>query len=206
MLHHLRQPARTAPLRTLIFCHGLGDSEQGWTFLQQALDLDWLEVVLVRAPEPYFGGYSWYDFENPQNVARDLEVSRAKLAELLEHLAIPSERLFLGGFSQGAVMTLEMTVRAQTPWAGSLAISGYVPLWREYPAAFGPALAGQRILATHGPWDTVLPLDMAQRQILHLKEHGAPLEFETFDKAHDLDMEEELPRLRRFLAEGVNAD
>lgn len=205
MLHHLRQPARTEPLRTLVFCHGLGDSEQGWTFLQQALDLDWLEVILVRAPEPYFGGYSWYDFENPQNVARDLEVSRSKLGELLEHLAIPPERLLLGGFSQGAVMTLEMTVRAQRPWAGSLAISGYVPLWKEYPAAFGPGLAGQRILATHGPWDTVLPLEMARRQVLHLKEHGAPLEFETFDKAHDLDMEEELPRLRRFLAEGVSA-
>jgi len=206
MLHFLRQPARETAKRTLVFCHGLGDSEQGWTFLQQALGLPWLEVILVRAPTEYFGGYSWYDFENPGNVAPDLEVSRRLLAELLDHLAIPASRLILGGFSQGAVMTLEMTVRAATPWAGSLAVSGYVPLWREYPQAFGAGLAGQRILATHGPWDPVISCETARKHMQHLKDNGAPLEFETFDKAHDLDMEEELPRLRAFLAEGVTAD
>ncbi|MEN9354782.1 MAG: hypothetical protein RL318_2107 [Fibrobacterota bacterium] len=203
MLHFLRQPSSVPAKRTLVFCHGLGDSEQGWTFLQKALGLPWLEVVLVRAPTPYFGGFSWYDFENPANIARDLEASRKALGELLDHLAIPASQLLLGGFSQGAVMTLEMTVRAAAPWAGSLAISGYMPLWKEYPAAFGAGLSGQRILATHGPWDPVLSYETSKKHMTFLKENGAPLEFETFDKAHDLDMDEEIPRLRTFLSEGL---
>jgi phospholipase/carboxylesterase len=203
MLHFLRQPATQPIRRTLVFMHGLGDSEQGWTFLQQALELPWLEVVLVRAPEPYFGGYSWYDINTPERVAPDIAVSRQKLSELLDHLAIPREQLLLGGFSQGAVMAAEMTLRANESWAGSLCISGYVPLWRDYPANFGSGWKGQRILATHGPWDTVLPLDMARKQWGHLQEQGVELSFETFDKGHDLNMEEELPRLRQFLSEGV---
>jgi phospholipase/carboxylesterase len=184
----------------------LGDSEQGWTFFQQALGLPWLEVVLVRAPTPYFGGFSWYDFEDPSKVAQDLASSRQALGELLDHLAIPPERLILGGFSQGAVMSLEMTLRAAIPWAGTLAVSGYLPLWKDYPAAFGAGLPRQRILATHGPWDPVLPYETSRRHMHHLKEHGAPVVFETFDKGHDLDMGEELPRVRAFLSEGVLPD
>ena len=48
--------------RLLIMLHGLGDSVQGYRWLPDALNLPWLNYLLVNAPDEYYGGYSWYDF------------------------------------------------------------------------------------------------------------------------------------------------
>jgi predicted esterase len=48
--------------RLLIMLHGLGDSMEGYRWMPEALNLPWLNYLLVNAPDPYYGGYSWYDF------------------------------------------------------------------------------------------------------------------------------------------------
>jgi len=200
LVHHVIVPS--TPVRgTLVFLHGLGDSLSGWSFLPDALDLPGLEIVLVQAPIPYGPGWSWYDFENPLRGREDIADSRRALEALLSELGRIPGATVLGGFSQGAVMSIDTALRGTRPLAGVLAISGYVPLLEDFPAAFGSAAPGIRVLATHGPWDTVLPLDRSRVQMQALAERGANLAFEVFDKAHDLDVEEELPRIRSWLVE-----
>lgn len=203
LVHHVATgpgPARG----TLVFLHGLGDSLSGWSFLPAALELPGLEVVLVQAPMPYGPGWSWYDFENPRRARLDIGQSRSAVSELLAHLDRPSGSTVLGGFSQGAVMSLETGLRGNLPLAGILAISGYVPLLEDFPASLSPEGARIPALATHGPWDTVLPLEMVKPQMEGLRQAGADLSFETYDKAHDLDVEEELPRIRGWLSERLS--
>jgi len=48
--------------RLMIVLHGLGDSMEGFRWLPSALGLPWLNYLLVNAPDPYFGGWAWYDF------------------------------------------------------------------------------------------------------------------------------------------------
>src|SRR5258705_3668397 len=48
--------------RLLIMLHGLGDSLEGYRWVPEALNLPWLNYLLVNAPDEYYGGYSWYDF------------------------------------------------------------------------------------------------------------------------------------------------
>ena len=48
--------------RLLIALHGLGDSTAGYRWMPSALQLPWLNYLLVNAPDDYYGGYSWYDF------------------------------------------------------------------------------------------------------------------------------------------------
>lgn len=200
LLHQIAPSS--GPVRgTLLFLHGLGDSLAGWRFLPEALSLDGLEVVLVQAPIPYGPGWSWYDFENPKRGRLDIAQSREAVLELLRLLGRPAGRTVLGGFSQGAVMSIEAGLRGSTTLAGILAVSGYVPLLEDYPAALSQPGARTPILATHGPWDSVLPLDMVRPQMEGLRAAGADLLFETYDKAHDLDLEEELPRMRTWIAE-----
>ena len=54
-------PAREKSNRLLIMLHGLGDSIAGYRWMPEALDLPWLNYLLVNAPDQYYGGYSWYD-------------------------------------------------------------------------------------------------------------------------------------------------
>lgn len=199
-------PVTGSVRRTLLMMHGLGDSIRGWSFLPQMLRLPDLGFILVQAPIQYYGGWSWYDFENPARGAQDIRRSREMLGELIAHLALDPSRTILGGFSQGGVMALEYGLRSDAAWAGILSVSGYVPLLAEYPEAFGSAIARQRVLATHGPRDPVLPYEHVKPQLEELVRAGAPVVFETYDKAHDLDVDDELPRIRSWIAEGMQAD
>ena len=68
--------------RLMIVLHGLGDSLEGWLWLPGALQLPWLNFLLVNAPDPYYGGYSWYDIESGAGI----ETSRQLLFQLLDGL------------------------------------------------------------------------------------------------------------------------
>ena len=62
MLHGEFIPAAEKDSRRLfVVLHGLGDSLAGWRWLPGALDLPWLNYLLVNAPDEYYGGYSWFD-------------------------------------------------------------------------------------------------------------------------------------------------
>jgi phospholipase/carboxylesterase len=205
VLTHRRLPVQGERKASLVFMHGLGDSLAGWSFLPEALDLPWLEVVLVQAPIPYGPGWSWYELDqslrSTGKTKSDIGANRAKIARLLAHLGLNPSRTILGGFSQGAVMTLETGLRSDAAFAGLLPISGYIPLLDDYPAAFGKAVSNQRILATHGHWDQVIPHGLAEAHMTEIVKRGAPVVFETFDKAHDIDVHDELERIRAWISE-----
>ncbi|HZI33613.1 MAG TPA: serine esterase, partial [Candidatus Binatia bacterium] len=60
MLHGQFIPAADqASRRLFVVLHGLGDSAAGWSWLPGALNLPWLNYLLVNAPDEYYGGYSW---------------------------------------------------------------------------------------------------------------------------------------------------
>jgi phospholipase/carboxylesterase len=202
-LVHQVVPAASARKGSLVFLHGLGESMAGWSFLPQALELPWLEIVLVQAPIPYGPGWAWYDL-NPSlrptaSTRSDISSSRALLETFLGELGRPTDSIVLGGFSQGSVMTLDTGLRSAKPLAGLLCISGYVPLLEDFPAAFGPFAKTRRILCTHGRWDPVIPHEFSKSQVEALSALGVPIAMDDFDKAHDLDEEEELPRIRSWL-------
>src|SRR5438270_2971657 len=111
----------------LIMLHGLGDSIAGYRWLPPALDLPWLNYLLVNAPEEYYGGYSWYDFAG--DIVPGVNRSKKLLAELLDaqkEKGFPPDQITLGGFSQGCLMSLETGLRYPHRLAGIVGISGYV--------------------------------------------------------------------------------
>src|SRR5881409_2945214 len=98
--------------RLLIMLHGLGDSIEGYRWVPEALDLPWLNYLLVNAPDSYYGGYSWYDFAG--DIAPGVLRSRKLLTCLLEsheEKGFSSNDILLGGFSQGCLMSMEVGLR-----------------------------------------------------------------------------------------------
>ena len=51
--------------RLMIVLHGLGDSMEGYRWWPEAMQLPWLNYLLVNAPDPYYGGFAWYDLQDP---------------------------------------------------------------------------------------------------------------------------------------------
>src|SRR6266436_3224871 len=148
-------PARESGSRRLmIMLHGLGDSIEGYRWLPEALNLPWLNYLLVNAPGEYYGGYSWYDFTG--DVAQGVTRSRKLLFSLLEEQpakGFPSAQTILGGFSQGCLMSIEVGLRYPHRLAGILGISGHVCNPEQLIKELSPVAKQQRLLLTHGFMD-----------------------------------------------------
>src|SRR5882724_11729378 len=113
--------------RLMVMLHGLGDSMDGYRWLPQAMNLSWMNYLLVNAPDKYYEGFSWFDY--PNDIAPGILRSRKLLFELLDDLRaknFPTEEITLAGFSQGCLMTIDVGLRYPHKFAGIVGISGWV--------------------------------------------------------------------------------
>ena len=187
-----------------LILHGLGDSRHGWQPVAPMLSLPQLGFVFAEAPNPYHDGFSWFDISpafapDPDQVRS----SRAALVRLIDHLLdeldLPSERLFILGFSQGCLMTLDVGLRSPRRFAGLVGISGFMCLLEEFPAAFTPATRQQQVLLTHGRSDPLIPIAHTRAQKDRLAALGVALTWREYGKGHTLDVPRELDDIRAWL-------
>lgn len=193
-------PAGVPSAKLVVVLHGRGDSSAGFRWLPEALGID-VNYLLVNAPDPYFGGRSWYDVPPRQRpgVERSRALLDALFAEIAGHGHAPADTA-LFGFSQGCLMTLEWGGRSTVPLAAYVGVSGYC---LDADALAGELSAAARRpvwLVTHGTVDEVLPFERSERQMARLRDGGLPLRFEAFAKGHTMDAEREIEEIRSFLA------
>jgi phospholipase/carboxylesterase len=190
-------PAAVAESRRLMIAlHGLGDSLEGWLWLPRAMRLPWLNFLLVQAPIPYYGGWSWFDIEDGSGIAE----SREMLFELLDGLAeYPANQIIFSGFSQGCLMSIEVGVRYPRQLAGIVGISGFVHEPEKLVREMSPVARQQRFLLTHGTQDPMLPIEGTRPQVELLKKAGLNIEWREFVKVHNVAGEEELAVIREFV-------
>ena len=197
-------PAReTNSRRLMVMLHGLGDSIEGYRWMQEELGLPWLNYLLVNAPDEYYGGYSWYDFTG--DITPGVTRSRKLLSDLLDAqraAGFPTEETILGGFSQGCLLSLETGLRYPNRFAGIVGISGYVANPDTLLKELSPVAMQQRVLVTHGSMDPLIPFAQVREQINRLKAAGLRIEWHEFAKAHTIAGEQELEVIRTFIQRG----
>jgi phospholipase/carboxylesterase len=192
--------------RLMIVLHGLGDSVAGFRWLPQAMNLPWLNYLLVNAPDEYYGGYSWYDFAGDPSVG--VLRSRRLLFELLDAQSakgFATDQTILLGFSQGCLMTIDVGLRYPHLFAGLVGISGYVHVPEQAVKELSTVASKQRFLITHGFQDPIIPHAEANRQIKQLQTAGLNFTWKDFQKAHTIAGEEELSLIRNFVVSGFPA-
>ena len=62
----------------------------------------------------------------------------------------PSEKIIIGGFSQGGAMTYHTVFSSETKLAGALVMSGYLPLSGTFKSRISKTNAETPLLACHG--------------------------------------------------------
>jgi phospholipase/carboxylesterase len=204
MLHSELIPAAEKNSRRLmLMLHGLGDSMDGYRWLPEAMNLPWLNYLLVNAPDKYFEGYSWFDY--PNNIAPGILRSRKLLFELLDDLSLknfPAEQITLAGFSQGCLMAIDVGLRYPHRLAGIVGISGWVFEVDKLLKELSPVALQQRLLATHGQFDPMIPFAPVREQVQKLKAAGLKTEWSEFPKAHTIHGAAEIAVIREFVRAG----
>jgi phospholipase/carboxylesterase len=185
--------------RLMIVLHGLGDSVEGYRWWPEAMQLPWLNYLLINAPDPYYGGFAWYELEDP---ARGIERSRILLFQLLDQLAgkkFPPENIVFSGFSQGCLLSIEIGARYRHRLAGIVGISGYVHEPERLVKELAPEAVHQRFLLTHGTQDQPIPIAQVRPQMDILRRAGLQIDWREFVKGHTIAGEAEMSVIREFV-------
>jgi phospholipase/carboxylesterase len=133
-------------------------------------------------------GFTWFDGWPPQGTSladsRNLVVDF--IGEALTRYPTPAGKLIIGGFSQGALMSLDVGFRIPNPVAGIVAMSGALNE-REMPDL--AAHTDRPVLLVHGTYDDVIPVLAAHRTRRILEQHRVPVEYHEFPMGHGLTAE-----------------
>lgn len=169
----------------LVLLHGYGSNEQDLFGLADEFDSQW-HVVSLRAPyEHPFGGFSWFDLEwaGDQITGMNSEQARSShqtVADLVQVLKASGSKVILGGFSQGAMMTISVCLGQPDLFDGAMILSGRWPEW-----TLPTKIANTPVLIQHGIFDPILPIQEADAIFRNLGS-GANLTLEKYPMAHGI--------------------
>lgn len=217
------------PRILVVICHGYGASfddlaplSSEWIGLLGDKAADF-RFIFPDAPNSLAelgmpGGRAWW----PINMARLAEAMQTSTFEELHvhqppgidqaraHLCATIERakadlggqvpVVLGGFSQGAMLTLDVALRGQIDVPELLLLfSGTLVCQSEWQASL-PRLADTKIYQSHGTIDPILPFSSAETLCSMLRDGGADIEFHSFVGPHTIDVES-VARTAQLLAD-----
>jgi phospholipase/carboxylesterase len=196
--HRVRRPPRPderPPL--LVLLHGVGSNEHDLFSLAPALDERFL-VVSVRAPHVRAAGsYAWFAVSfTPEGPRIDPEQAEASRQQLISFIGEASAaygadpaRVYLMGFSQGAIMSASVALTRPNLVAGAVLMSGRIlPEIRPLLAPIDQ-LAGLPLLVVHGAADTVLPLAHGRASRDLLASLPVQLTYREYPMAHEVSQE-----------------
>ncbi|KAK9895164.1 Phospholipase/carboxylesterase [Cystobasidium minutum MCA 4210] len=213
-------PARSAHSATVIFSHGLGDTGHGWSFLAEQLGSSFPHVKWIFPHAPIIPitlnmGMEmpgWFDLKSLKPPRLDdpraedekgILESVAKIQGLVndESKHVPSERIVVGGFSQGAALSLLVSLTTDKKIAGAVSLSGYLPLNLKVKELRKPESKDTKIFMAHGTVDQVLQYAWGEMSYKFLKEQlDMPnVEFHTYKGMGHSATEEEFHDLAKWL-------
>ena len=200
-------PASRASGKLLLVLHGLGDSSNGYEFLPDFLGFKNLNYLLLNAPDPYFGGRSWFEIDG--NPGPGILRSRKLLLDAIHDLGEQGWKagnIGLFGFSQGALMSMDAGFRAPERLGAIVAISGFVFFLEELTLELGPRAKEIPTLATHGTFDPLLPIDHTRKQITEMRKLGLDIRWKEYAKDHTIEPQREAGDIRAFLRETLHVE
>jgi phospholipase/carboxylesterase len=183
-----RERPATDAKGALVLLHGRGADEHDLFPLLDALDPQRrLDGYTPRAPlslPP--GGAHWYVV--PRVGYPDHDTFWASYRELAAWIdALPHERVVIGGFSQGCVMTLALALGAELTRrpVAACGFSGFVPEVDGWSIDMSRPLPP--VALGHGTLDPVIPVDFGRRARDAILAAGGELLYQEYPLPHMLD-------------------
>jgi phospholipase/carboxylesterase len=197
-LVHLTRPPQEQPAEglrppLLALLHGVGSNERDLFGLAPELDPRF-RIVSARGPLTRGPGrYAWFDVQflsggrfqiNPEQLEASRQDLIRFLREAVEAYEVDPERMYLMGFSQGAIMSLTLALTEPRLLAGVAAISGRIPP-EVRPWVVSPEeTAGLPVMVAHGQADTVITVDWARRARETLERQRVELTYREHGEGH----------------------
>jgi phospholipase/carboxylesterase len=186
----------------MVLLHGWGAPGDDLVPLARALARDKTRFFLPAGPLPEMGGgrawwhldardrpaHAWDDQEAAGHQPhRQVGEARAAIQKVLTTIQARyrPEALFLGGFSQGAMLSLDVALAAAPAVHKVVALSGVM---------LADSLAGLKatrpdrpaVFVSHGRQDSILPFTAGDKARQLLERHGFAVTWRPFDGGHEI--------------------
>jgi phospholipase/carboxylesterase len=188
----------------VIVMHGRGADANDLAGLAPEIDGGY-RFLFPNAPRPWEAapgmmyGFTWFDGWPPAGTsfADSRRVMLEFIDAALERYPTPPGKLVIAGFSQGALMALDVGFRTPQAVAGIVAMSGAIHE-KEIDK-----LRQANVLLVHGTYDEVIPVNAARRTRMVLEDHGIHPEYHEFPMGHQVSMES-VAVVREFIRKCVD--
>lgn len=213
-LEYVEVNTKKQPDFSVIWLHGLG--ADGHDFESMVAELQLPEKLGIRFIFPHApvqpvsinGGYpmrSWFDILGLDKTAKQDEAGIRKSQQSIDSLiqqviatGINSDKIILGGFSQGGALALHAALRYPEKLAGVIGLSTYLPL-SDHIAQEKSVLNQQTpIFLAHGTQDPIVPLAFGEISCTLLKNVGFPVTWSEYVMGHTV-CDKEIADLSQWL-------
>jgi phospholipase/carboxylesterase len=201
---------------TLIFMHGLGDSAEGYidVFNSNAKPIpNKMKVVLLTAPQSAVtinSGMvmnSWYDIKdfnrNDDSIEKsDVDKNSERIKKVIEievaKLNGKYNKIFIGGFSQGACMALHVGLTHKEQLGGVVALSGLLFPFTSAEIIDEESKKNLPIFIAHGAYDGVIPEPLSKLSYKYLIDNKYNVKYTSYNIEHTFSIDE-LNDVKSFL-------
>ena len=189
---------------SVIWLHGLGADGHDFEPIVNELSLTQnIRFIFPHAPEmpvTINNGMimpAWYDIKAAQiDSLQDeagIKQSQNSVLALIEReieRGIKSENIILAGFSQGGAIALHTALRYESPLAGIMGLSTYLPLAESVENEINNANKNTPVFLAHGIHDPIVPFQLATNTQTTLNQLGYTVELKKYEMEHSVCVEE----------------
>jgi len=189
----IRQPSKYSAIsRAVILLHGVGSNEKDLFGLATSFPNDFM-IISPRAPIALGGGrYAWYevDFSTGRplfNEEQEIK-SRRMLADFIITLkrAYQIDELFVGGFSQGGIMSYSIGLIWPGLVNGIFALSSRILSETTFLVKNSEALQKLPVFIAHGIQDLTLPVLYAREAKAYLQQMDIYVSYHEYEMGHQI--------------------
>ncbi|NTW81874.1 MAG: alpha/beta fold hydrolase [Chlorobiaceae bacterium] len=201
-------PANPEHAPIVIMLHGYGSNEKDLIQLAPMLP-EGIRYISARAPVTLdFGMFGWFPIEFiPTGIIVDYDAAAEArtilidfIREIISEYKPSGNKVYLMGFSQGAVMSYLAAFHAPELLHAVIALSGQLPE-KSLPAEpVRQEITDLPFLVMHGIYDDILPIDKGRRSNEWLQQHVRDLVYREYPVAHQIS-EEGIRLLQSWLEE-----
>lgn len=169
--------------------HGIGYDEQYMLSLVKDLKEEFI-LIGIRGDLPYEDGYAYYylkEYGKPERKMFDDSIGKLKhfIEYALNQYPIDSDRVYLIGFSQGAILSMSLALILGDKIKGIAAMNGYIPSFvkEEYPLQ---PISHLSVFLTQGESDHIFPLNIGQENYEYLRQHAGAVKYTIYPAGHEI--------------------